>query len=263
MPEYRCRVWHPGSVSRSSSQASLLSQLPPVVLLLTVICAAGPTARDVLALRQQCVKTAAESSIPEASAALQQAYFPSSHLWFCYSQHVVLAACALFELEHKRPPTSGDVPALRQQCVKTAAESGKPEATAAAALKQAYSPSSHLWFCYSQHCVLAACALFELAHKRAPMPEDVPALRQQCVKTAAESGIPEATAAAALDAGLLADYLGMSEEMPPVNAVVGGVLANEVLKAVSSSGAPLKNVFFFDAHDGSGVVEDLAQDSLP
>ena len=106
----------------------------------------------------------------------------------------------------------------------------------------------------------AACALFELQHKRRPTPEDTAALRQLSVKAAAESGTPEAAAAAALDAGLLADYVAMSAEMPAVNAVVGGVLANEVLKAVSFSGEPLQNVFFFDAHDGTGMVEKLAQD---
>ena len=75
---------------------------------------------------------------------------------------------------------------------------------------------------------------------------------------AAEAGIPPAAAAAALDLGMLTDYVVYSQDMPAVNAVVGGVLANEVLKAVSYSGAPLKNMFFFSAHDGAGIVEDLS-----
>ena len=75
---------------------------------------------------------------------------------------------------------------------------------------------------------------------------------------AAEAGIPSETAAAALDVGVLTDYVTYAEDMPAVNAVVGGVLANEVLKAVSYSGAPIKNMFFFSAHDGAGMVEDLS-----
>ena len=83
-------------------------------------------------------------------------------------------------------------------------------------------------------------------------------LQQLSAGIAAEAGIPAATAAAALDLGMLTDYVTYDEEMPAVNAVVGGVLANEVLKAVSYSGAPLKNMFFFSAHDGAGTVEDLS-----
>lgn len=43
-----------------------------------------------------------------------------------------------------------------------------------------------------------------------------------------------------------------------MNAVLGGVLANEVLKAVSCRGEPMNNFFFYSLLDGSGVVECMA-----
>ncbi|XP_055752078.1 SUMO-activating enzyme subunit 1-like [Salvelinus fontinalis] len=44
-------------------------------------------------------------------------------------------------------------------------------------------------------------------------------------------------------------------EMAPVCAVVGGVLGQEVVKALSQRDTPHKNFFFFDGMKGSGVVD--------
>lgn len=44
-------------------------------------------------------------------------------------------------------------------------------------------------------------------------------------------------------------------EMAPVCAVVGGVLAQEIVKALSQRDAPHRNFFFFDGMKGSGVVD--------
>ncbi|XP_048837220.1 SUMO-activating enzyme subunit 1 [Brienomyrus brachyistius] len=44
-------------------------------------------------------------------------------------------------------------------------------------------------------------------------------------------------------------------EMAPVCAVVGGVLAQEIVKALSQRDAPHRNFFFFDGSKGSGVVD--------
>ncbi len=46
-------------------------------------------------------------------------------------------------------------------------------------------------------------------------------------------------------------------ELPPVCAVVGGVVANNVLRAVSHVNAPLRNVFLYSlgCRDGLGVEE--------
>ncbi|XP_040873809.1 SUMO-activating enzyme subunit 1B-1 isoform X1 [Glycine max] len=47
-------------------------------------------------------------------------------------------------------------------------------------------------------------------------------------------------------------------EFPPVCAIIGGILGQEVIKAISGKGDPLKNFFFFDAFDGKGIIEDLS-----
>jgi len=50
--------------------------------------------------------------------------------------------------------------------------------------------------------------------------------------------------------------LSVAREYAPAAAVVGAVAANAALRAVSRSGAPLRNVFFFSCADGRGLVED-------
>ncbi|XP_059661666.1 SUMO-activating enzyme subunit 1B-1-like [Cornus florida] len=49
-----------------------------------------------------------------------------------------------------------------------------------------------------------------------------------------------------------------TREFPPVCAIVGGILGQEVIKAISGKGDPIKNFFFFDAMDGKGVIEDIS-----
>ncbi|XP_057695203.1 SUMO-activating enzyme subunit 1 isoform X2 [Corythoichthys intestinalis] len=44
-------------------------------------------------------------------------------------------------------------------------------------------------------------------------------------------------------------------EMSPVCAVVGGVLGQEIVKALSQRDAPHRNFFFFDARKGNGIVD--------
>ena len=46
-------------------------------------------------------------------------------------------------------------------------------------------------------------------------------------------------------------------ELPPVNAILGGVLANEILKVISNKGEPVNNVFFFSLMDNVGQIETL------
>ncbi|KAL7099314.1 hypothetical protein ACP275_09G076100 [Erythranthe tilingii] len=48
-------------------------------------------------------------------------------------------------------------------------------------------------------------------------------------------------------------------EFPPVSAIIGGILGQEVIKALSGKGDPLKNFFFFDAKDGKGIIEDISK----
>ncbi|OVA09576.1 UBA/THIF-type NAD/FAD binding fold [Macleaya cordata] len=65
-----------------------------------------------------------------------------------------------------------------------------------------------------------------------------------------ESNIPE---------GLLERLLVGTKEHPPVCAIIGGILGQEVIKMISGKGDPVKNFFFFDAMDGKGIIEDISK----
>lgn len=56
---------------------------------------------------------------------------------------------------------------------------------------------------------------------------------------------------------LLERLVTSAREFPPVCAIIGGILGQEVIKAISGKGDPLKNFFFFDATDGKGIIEDI------
>ena len=47
------------------------------------------------------------------------------------------------------------------------------------------------------------------------------------------------------------------EALPAVNAICGGVLANEMLKAVSHKGEPVDNFFLFSLTDSAGIVQHV------
>ncbi|CAM0905461.1 unnamed protein product [Alopecurus aequalis] len=64
-----------------------------------------------------------------------------------------------------------------------------------------------------------------------------------------ESQIPTALLERLLAAG--------KKEHPPVCAILGGILGQEVIKSISCKGDPIKNFFYFDAADGKGVMEDV------
>lgn len=73
--------------------------------------------------------------------------------------------------------------------------------------------------------------------------------RELCVaQSLIESHIPDS---------LLERLVTNAREFPPVCAIIGGVLGQEVIKAISGKGDPLKNFFFFDATDGKGIIEDI------
>lgn len=58
--------------------------------------------------------------------------------------------------------------------------------------------------------------------------------------------------------GLLERLVTNAREFPPVCAIIGGILGQEVIKAISGKGDPLKNFFCFDATDGKGIIEDIS-----
>ncbi|KAJ6375353.1 hypothetical protein OIU77_000352 [Salix suchowensis] len=102
---------------------------------------------------------------------------------------------------------------------------------------------------------------FEEAEKRKPREisiEDLPAVlklkKELCEEQSLnESHIPDT---------LLERLVMGAKEFPPVCAIIGGTLGQEVIKAISSKGDPLKNFFFFDATDGKGMIEDISNPNL-
>ena len=101
----------------------------------------------------------------------------------------------------------------------------------------------------------AACAVEQSTGKRLEQ-GDAAALRRAGAEL---RPCPAASAAQALsDASLDAYAAGCGVEMPAISAVVGGVLANDVLKAISCVGEPALNFFFFDAASLVGTLDRVA-----
>ena len=97
-----------------------------------------------------------------------------------------------------------------------------------------------------------ACMQVEAQQRRAVGPADVDALRD----AAKELCKAEALQETAVSDQALQAYAAGEEEMPAINAVVGGVVANDLLKAVAGKGEPLiNNLFLYSLVDGAGWVE--------
>ena len=99
------------------------------------------------------------------------------------------------------------------------------------------------------------CAKFEQQEERFPTAEDAEALAALAAGVCSEAGIDPAS----LPADQLAAYAAAEGDMPAINAVVGGVVANEVIKAVGRKGEPtVDNFFLFSLADGGqGAVEHM------
>lgn len=116
------------------------------------------------------------------------------------------------------------------------------------------------------------CAAFERGHGRRPSAGDVPALVQSIPTAEAANGVTPGW----LPPAAVADYVRgavrggddddddasgaaseVAREMPAVAAVVGGILGQELLRAVTGKGEPVRNAFFFTAANSQGTVENI------
>ncbi|MCO5569322.1 hypothetical protein L7F22_023034 [Adiantum nelumboides] len=105
---------------------------------------------------------------------------------------------------------------------------------------------------------------FEQSNLRAPGQvafEDLTAILDTRKRYCESQGVPETS----VPEKLLHRLLQTGErELPPVCAIIGGILGQEVLKALSGKGEPLKNFFFFDPSDGKGIIEEIPRaDIIP
>ena len=48
-------------------------------------------------------------------------------------------------------------------------------------------------------------------------------------------------------------------ELSPICAIVGGVLAQDVIRAVSAKDTPIRNFFLFDGISCNGVIESIGK----
>ena len=102
---------------------------------------------------------------------------------------------------------------------------------------------------------------------RPPLPSasDLPLLREAGHALASSDGVAPHALPAFADDGALALLArdcaaGRGRQHPAVAAVVGGAVANDVVRAVSKKGAPaVDNLFCFSLADGKGVVERLGE----
>ncbi|KAG6529341.1 hypothetical protein ZIOFF_011538 [Zingiber officinale] len=98
---------------------------------------------------------------------------------------------------------------------------------------------------------------FELSEGRTPgklSSSDFPSIlklrKELCdAQSLNESHVPEKLFERILHAG--------SKLHPPICAILGGILGQEVIKAISGKGDPLKNFFYFDTADGKGLQKVL------
>lgn len=113
--------------------------------------------------------------------------------------------------------------------------------------------------------LLRLAAGVEASLGRALAPGDAPALAA-AARAAFSAGVPAASVPTddALRArceeawgGAVGDA-GEASESPAVAAVLGGILAQEVLKAVSGVGEPANNAFVFDVATGAGTIVRMA-----
>ena len=99
-------------------------------------------------------------------------------------------------------------------------------------------------------CAFAACAEFEQSHKRPAAAGDFAKVKQII-----DSRIALATSSKLQVPDELVEEFLCGEPLPAVNAICGGVLANEMLKAVSHKGEPVNNFFLCSLSDSAGIVQ--------
>ncbi|KAI8640063.1 hypothetical protein BD408DRAFT_476878 [Parasitella parasitica] len=96
---------------------------------------------------------------------------------------------------------------------------------------------------------------FQRDHHRSPTQEDARSLIDNKAQFLADMGIEDATV---LDDTLLNDLAFlMDTEISPVAAIVGGILAQDILRTLSANELPIQNWFYYNGVDGTGLVHRI------
>ena len=113
--------------------------------------------------------------------------------------------------------------------------------------------------------VVIITSIAKLRSAVSPSASDLPLLLETGHSLARSDGVSPHALPAFADDGALALLArgcasGLGRQHPSVAAVVGGALANDVVRAVSKKGSPaVDNLFCFSLVDGKGVVERLGE----
>jgi len=95
---------------------------------------------------------------------------------------------------------------------------------------------------------------FERSEGRLALPLDHAILEPALLKVCKVEG----HTGGSVDGRALGSFLEQTEEMPAINAILGGVVANDTIKIVASKGEPIiNNLFMYSLLEGGGWVERL------
>ncbi|OZJ06973.1 hypothetical protein BZG36_00247 [Bifiguratus adelaidae] len=98
---------------------------------------------------------------------------------------------------------------------------------------------------------------FQSDHSRNPRPEDAETLAAMWAGMVEEKGIKEPSI---LDTHMIDIFIRMHDtELSPISAIVGGILAQDILKVLSGKELPIKNWFLYDGRDGSGLLHYISE----
>lgn len=92
----------------------------------------------------------------------------------------------------------------------------------------------------------AVLVAFELENNRSVAPDDYAVLIPMLSKVTQDPKSHQA----------LGSYITEGDGIPPVLAVIGGILANDIIKILSRKGEPsIQNVFMYSIVDDAGWIE--------
>ncbi|KAI8975562.1 hypothetical protein BDF20DRAFT_615124 [Mycotypha africana] len=101
---------------------------------------------------------------------------------------------------------------------------------------------------------------FQKVHLRVPTADDSKAIIDSKPDFFKSIGITDTTL---LDDSLISDMASLYDtEMTPVAAIVGGILAQDILRTLSANGLPIRNWFYYNGLDGKLHYRDDSYCSL-
>ncbi|KAI8975986.1 sumo-activating enzyme subunit 1 [Pilobolus umbonatus] len=96
---------------------------------------------------------------------------------------------------------------------------------------------------------------FQRDYNRLPNKSDIDMLLQQKSEYLTAMGVKDASV---LGDDLIVNLCNLIDtELSPVAAIVGGILAQDILRTLSANELPIQNWFYYNGLDGTGLVQDV------